>query len=835
MHGTFIRSVFLLYFLLTINSSVIFAQSNGDKLEQLKYDSLLIISDISDNDSLKISSLLYLASMRYPDNSFETTFIRNEFLTKAKNLAGRNDYLNFLAGKADAIGVNKRNQGQYNIALLLHEFALDVSESISNKYQSSIIYNNIGVVYRRIDEYKTALDYHIRALKLAEELGEIKSQAIAINSIGNIQVSLGNLDDAIVYFEQSLDLEKEMNNRLGIAINLNNLGYIYFIQENFEKALEYYEQSLDLNKRINSNRGMAICYSDIGKVFEKQDQFNKALEYYQRALSINFNHKDKIFLSDSYINIANVYIEKEEYSAAQKYVSQGLKIAKEIGAKENIMNANLVMYRIRKQNGQYQSALQHYDTFHIYKDSIMNISLQKEIASLKISFESERKESMISFLEQNSRIDQLEIKRQKIFFWLVLTAFITALIVVTFLAYYLYAKSNSNKLLERKNHEIDKARNNLENLAKDLLIAKQEAERSDKIKSEFLANISHEIRTPLNSVVGFSQLMAQFSLDKVQKDYLNSIQLSANSLLVLLNDILDLSKMEAGKITVEYKPMIIRNLFDELEVIFKDRAKENKLKLKIFVEDHNASTINFSDLRLRQIMLNLISNAIKFTNEGVVTVTVRTEKQPATQRINLFIEVKDTGVGIKLNEQINIFEPFYQLAGKNAIHGTGLGLAITKRLIEILNGTISLKSSENKGSVFSIVFSDVEVLEGDELSENFVDEKDVSYFDLPDELGDDNLDQLMSKISKISLEEPLLLKKLEELFHNEYSVAKETRLIDNIQEFNELLNQIAIDANQIQLQFYCVNLSKLINQFDIEGIETYFTKFEKVMIEILNL
>lgn len=798
----------------------------------------MLIAETSPNDSLRISSLLNLASIQNSNISSPTGFTKLYFFNKVIQLSDNGNKLDFAAKLADSIGVEKRNSGKYNIALLFHEFALEISEGRGDKYQSSICCNNIGVVYRRIDEYDKAIEFHIKALKLAEEINERKSQAIAINSIGNIQMAMENYDEAMNYFQQSLVIERELKNNLGTAINLNNIGNVYFAEANYLKALDYYNLSLEINKQIRSKHGVAICYSDIGMVYQKLKDYQKALEYYQRALSVNINHDDKILLSDSYIHIGDILIEKGDYSSALKNINYGLQIAKQIGSKVNIMGANLALYKIEKHFGNFETSLQYYDTFHIYKDSIMSISLKKDIGRMRIRFESEAQENMISILEQQSKIDNLELKKQKIIFWLILIALIATIGAVTFLAYYLYQKNISNKILKRKNEEIDRANNNLEKLADDLLLAKQEAERSNNIKSEFLANISHEIRTPLNSVVGYSELLGQYDFDSVQKDYLNSIQLSAKSLMLILNDILDLSKIEAGKFIVEYKPVVIRSLFYELESVFKIGPEKNNVDIEFVVDENVLHAINFSDLRLRQIMLNLISNAIKFTDEGIISVRVKVEKSEIINRENLLIEVQDTGIGIPLEEQENIFEPFYQLDSNRINQGTGLGLSISKRLVEVLNGEILLFSKENQGSIFKIIFSDVEVLESDELissqqpdnifPKNYSTSHNMSLF------KDFNLDDLVHDIRKISVDQPILFKKLVDLYLGEFKLARETALMANILKFNVLLEIYAEEVNNNNLKKYSASLAILINQFNIEGIEKYFSKFELAINKIIS-
>lgn len=244
-----------------------------------------------------------------------------------------------------------------------------------------------------------------------------------------------------------------------------------------------------------------------------------------------------------------------------------------------------------------------------------------------------------------------------------------------------------------------------------LLHAKEAAESANRAKSEFLANMSHEIRTPLNAVIGFSEILSTMVKQKKEKSFVRSIKTAGNSLLQLLNDVLDLSKLESGMLLINYGPVNLPLICNEIELIFRNQIEKKGLEFIQQIPEKFPGVINFSEIRLKQILLNLIGNSVKFTDRGYIKLSVKIEKYDE-QALDFFISVEDTGIGIKKEEIRNIFESFTQQTGQNVkkYGGTGLGLAITKRLIELMNGSISVDSTMGAGTLFKIHFKDIEII-----------------------------------------------------------------------------------------------------------------------------
>ena len=237
-----------------------------------------------------------------------------------------------------------------------------------------------------------------------------------------------------------------------------------------------------------------------------------------------------------------------------------------------------------------------------------------------------------------------------------------------------------------------------------LKIEKNSAELMANIKHDFLANMSHEIRTPINSVLGISYLLQQSNLDKKQKDYVQRLHFSGESLLSLINDILDISKMEAGKMELVNSQFNLAKLLKNIHAQLKIKADEKHISFKIKIAKKINNNIIGDSNRLTQILLNLISNSIKFTQQGSVSIEVTSLPTNIINNQIIQFTISDTGIGIAKDKLETIFSRYEQANAtiKTEFGGTGLGLSISKKLIELMNGNIAINSIENKGTTFTV-------------------------------------------------------------------------------------------------------------------------------------
>ncbi|MBS2100654.1 PAS domain-containing protein [Carboxylicivirga linearis] len=369
-------------------------------------------------------------------------------------------------------------------------------------------------------------------------------------------------------------------------------------------------------------------------------------------------------------------------------------------------------------------------------------------------------------------------------------------------------------------------------LLNQLVIERNKSNIANELKSKFLANMSHEIRTPMNAIIGFTNLLSKHITEAPFSNYIHSIQSSGKLLLELINDLLDLEKINSGKLSFKIENTDISTLIQEIKQTFQLFAKEKGLQLIIDKQTDIPNTILIDALRIKQILINLINNALKFTEEGSVYVQYAFYNNKNCQNGSLVIQVKDTGIGIDKDRQTRIFEPFIQEESNNnkEYKGTGLGLSIVQRLVNEMGGNITVDSKPSIGSNFIIRIPNIsftgELHNSNIIINNISSQPNMELAVFKDYLISTNLtNEDKESINKMMIHTLIpIWKGLNELIS-----------INELQNFSKQLNNLLTFIKWEPLKNYSAKLNNAINAFDFEQLPKVISSFEPFIDSISTL
>lgn len=583
--------------------------------------------------------------------------------------------------------------------------SVTISESINYTTQQIKGLHQLGKLYELNKNFEQSLFYHQKGLATAKEYSNPKAIAYAYINIGNIYRKTNKEQLAKDNFFNAIKIGEKIKNQTIKSIANSSLAELNKDLNKNNIASQYYLEALDNSLQTNNVYLQGMAYKNVGIMQKENDEDEKSLASYKRALQKLELVDDKKELSEINFALGEYFQEEKDFENAIIYMKNSLGYAELSGHHEYIKKGYENLANVYEKNKDYKNAYDYLKYYSAIKDT-------KFISELEAQIEIEKKNREIALINQQSEF-KFEAERNRTYILMSLAI----LILIFSLALY-YNLRQKNKI------------------NKELKLATNLANKSRKEKEEFFAFTSHEIRTPLNAVVGMTQLLNNTGLNEIQKKYLKTIKSSANNILFLVNDVLDLAKLEKGAINLESVDTSIEDIISTIEDSLSYKTNTKPVELITNIDSKVPIFIKGDPLRINQILLNLTDNAIKFTKKGSVKIDVNVVDEQE-EKITICFKVSDTGIGITKEKLDKIFESYQQASIDTTRHygGTGLGLAITKQLIQLMGGEITIKSTPNVGStfIFEICFNKSNTRERENINENILEHiSDISILAVDD-------------------------------------------------------------------------------------------------------
>ena len=546
--------------------------------------------------------------------------------------------------------------------------------------------------YLKESNFEKSLDISKLALRSSINANDLYSTAISYITIAANYAEMAEFDKAIFFYNKSLSYaDKTSNDTLRKRIN-NNLGNIYcFEKKQYEKGINFYENSLkysqklaDTNQVFMTKLNIAWAYFDIG-LFEKGFPSLEFINKYNKKYGDETNAVAVNMLNGMYYGYKGVHDK-----ATSSFIN-AIKFGNEGNEKSDLSFSYLEYSKYLLKKGDYKNAYENLARYNIITDELYNEEKIKKANLAGINLELDEYKREIDKIETEKVAQLQSLRKSKIIVLLFGVVF-------CFLLLLLYTLFKNNNFKKKANEKLSQT--NIE-----LLAAKEKAEEASILKSQFVSTISHELRTPLYGVVGITNMLLDEHKELAGSPHLSSLKFSARYLLSLVNDILQINKIEDNRIVLEN---LTFNISDEINMVKSSLsfiAKTNDNVVHVNVDPNIPEYLIGDKLRLSQIIMNLVSNALKFTKKGEVSINVNLVKVEGKSHF-LEFKIQDNGIGIHATDQEKIFDKFVQVSRKETDYqGTGLGLSIVKQMLGLFDSDISLESAIGKGTSFKFIIA----------------------------------------------------------------------------------------------------------------------------------
>ncbi|PQJ20451.1 response regulator [Nonlabens tegetincola] len=542
--------------------------------------------------------------------------------------------------------------------------------------------------YFKTGQYKKSFELNQYALRHALHAKDLDAISRSYNYLGFDYLQLRDTVRATENFKKSAQYSKQLNNDGATADSYVDLANVYSLQmKTLEMAEDYYKQAIEIYERIGDINGLEYAmynYADYLIDVERWDDFSKiVLQFEDKEIFPEGVSDDYKALVKNFIGIH--YCKNGKTSEAEKYFLEGIKITEgQNNSSEKEMLLQSYSVCLLENNKLQQAAIIQDQYIETLKTNQTNF-IEQETAKLAQKYKVEEYQRELDKTRLQKQLQEEQIKNRTILNYVLFGLVAVALLIILILASNFYKRKRIIKQLRKKNHAY--------------LIEKKKAEDLAEVKNNFFSTVSHELRTPLYGVIGLSSILSENNKDASLSSDLESLKFSADYLLALVNNVLEINRIDHNKIEDEETVFSIRDLVEKIIKTFEYLKRQNNNTLNSIIPDNLPHRVKGNPTRLSQILMNLLGNANKFTENGSIVVELESMRNNGVAHITF--KVKDSGTGISKERQQEIFEEFKQGdAHSNLYQGTGLGLPIVKRLLDLSGSEIKLNSVEGKGSTF---------------------------------------------------------------------------------------------------------------------------------------
>ncbi|TBW28392.1 ATP-binding protein [Gramella sp. KN1008] len=588
-----------------------------------------------------------------------------------------------------------------NYFFFLPVFFLLWNFSISQEADSSsrdTLFALLARIERSIQayDYEKAVEYSHSLISLAKNADDPYFVAKAYNQLGHVYVDLDDKARARRNYILGLEYAKKGENDTLIMHSYNYLGNIYSeIPETRQKGINYYNKGIELAEKINDPVEAVIPKANIGWTYLDNGEYDKAYPYISQSLATvdsaksTYEKKERLdyIYSQLYMLHGRYYTNKRKYETAAYFFTNSIRLAEEDSLILPAAEAYYEYAEMLEQKGEFEEAYKAQEKYVEFNSKVFESEKlrQMEIANARFNLNEYRKDLEIAEKEQQYHEQIIEKSREKVI------VMVLSSLGLIFILVFLHKVNRDRQGLISKL----KIKNNQYKEAKD------EAEKLSVLKTKFFSTVSHEIRTPLYGVIGLTSLLLEDKSLERHKGDLRSLKFSADYLLALINDVLQMNKMESNEVKLEHVSFQPKELMESIVNSFEFTRIQNKNKIHLEIDEAIPTHLIGDSVRLSQVLMNLVGNAMKFTERGHIHIQA-SQIENDGEHSKIYFEVKDDGPGIPESKKKVVFEEFSQLNNSNySYQGTGLGLPIVKRLLTLFNSKIKLDSKEGEGSTFS--------------------------------------------------------------------------------------------------------------------------------------